>query len=110
MILQVGEKGIVLNNHGHLANVDDWDQAVATALAKTEDIELTEAHWQIIHLIRDFYQRFEHIPPLRIFVKTVAKELDPEKGRSIYLYKLFPDGPLRQACKIAGLPKPKHCL
>ncbi len=108
--MKVGDKKIALDEHSHLAHADDWNETIATALAKTESIELTAAHWEIIHLIRDFYQRFEHIPPLRIFVKTVAKELGTEKGRSIYLYKLFPDGPLRQACKIAGLPKPKHCL
>ncbi|NQZ52475.1 MAG: TusE/DsrC/DsvC family sulfur relay protein, partial [Moritella sp.] len=49
-------------------------------------------------------------PAIRALVKAMAKKLGADKGNSIYLYKLFPKGPAKQATKIAGLPKPAKCL
>jgi tRNA 2-thiouridine synthesizing protein E len=73
-------------------------------------LTLTPAHWEILKVLRDFYQRFEHAPAMRPLVKTVSLHLGPEKGRSIYLLRLFPDSPARLAARLAGLPKPTNCL
>ena len=54
--------------------------------------------------------QFKHLPNARVFTKAIAVELGEEKGNSRYLHKLFPDGPLKTACKLAGLPKPPTCL
>jgi tRNA 2-thiouridine synthesizing protein E len=60
--------------------------------------------------MRHYYLDFKHLPNARLFTKAVAKKLGDEKGNSRYLHKLFPDGPLKFTCKLAGLPKPPTCL
>ncbi len=105
------------NNHpletsadGFLVNPEHWNEVVATRLAATDNVELTTAHWEIIHFIRSYYLRFNHLPNARLFVKAVKTELGADKGNSLYLYRLFPDGPAKYACKYAGLAKPPGCL
>lgn len=95
---------------GFLINRNDWNEAVAEQLAEVNKITLTAAHWEIIHFIRDYYQQFKHLPNMRVFIKAIAKTLGEDKGNSRYLHGLFPDAPLRDACKLAGLPKPPTCL
>ena len=101
---------LVLNDEGFLCKLTDWNKEVAVILASYNGVELTEAHWEIIVFIRDYYQDFKHLPNARVFTKAIAKKLGKDKGNSRYLHKLFPEGPLKYACKIAGLPKPPTCL
>ncbi len=101
---------LVLNEEGFLCKVSDWNKEVALTLSRINKIELTENHWEIILFIRTYYQNFKHLPNARVFTKAIAKQLGVEKGNSRYLHKLFPQGPLKYACKIAGLPKPPTCL
>lgn len=98
------------DKEGFLRNLSDWTPAVAEDIAAREGIELTDAHWEIIGLLREFYTRFEASPANRALVKFVAVELGPDKGRSVYLMKLFPGSPAKLGSKIAGLPKPENCL
>jgi tRNA 2-thiouridine synthesizing protein E len=95
---------------GFLVNIADWNESVAVQLAEHNHIALTTAHWEIIHFIRDYYQQFKHLPNARVFTKAIAKTYGEEKGNSRYLHTLFPEGPLKYACKLAGLPKPPTCL
>lgn len=101
---------IQLDKEGYLLNLADWSEETAIHLATEEGIELTQAHWEIIYLLRDFYQEFEVSPAMRPLVKAVAKKLGEEKGKSIYLMTLFPGSPAKLIAKLAGLPKPKNCL
>ncbi len=98
------------NEEGFLTDPQQWSESVATQLATLDDFELTVAHWEIIHFIRDYYLQFNHLPNARLFVKAVKTELGEAKGNSLYLYRLFPDGPAKYACKYAGLAKPPGCL
>jgi tRNA 2-thiouridine synthesizing protein E len=109
-MLEVGGLPLALTESGFLQNHEDWNEAVAEALAVRSNIQLTEAHWEILRFIRDYYFRFQHLPNARMFVKAVQKVFGEEKGNSRYLHGLFPDGPVRYACLIAGLPKPPGCL
>lgn len=95
---------------GFLVNMAEWNETVAAQLAQLNQIPLTPAHWEIIRFIRDYYQQFKHLPNARVFTKAIAKTLGEDKGNSRYLHSLFPDGPLKYACKLAGLPKPPTCL
>lgn len=95
---------------GYLKNLEDWSPAVAEEIARQEGLELTPEHWELIHFLRDMYQEFGVIPPMRVLVKAIGQKLSPEKGNSIYLMKLFTGTPVRLASKIAGLPKPSNCL
>jgi tRNA 2-thiouridine synthesizing protein E len=101
---------ISFDKEGFLRHLDDWSPEVAALIAEREGIELTDAHWEIIELLREFYRRFEASPANRALVKFTGLELGPEKGRSIYLMALFPGSPAKIGSKIAGLPKPDNCL
>lgn len=95
---------------GFLVESSDWNEDAARALARRESIELTDAHWEVIHFIRDYYSAYNHLPNARLFTLAIRKALGSEKGNSRYLHRLFPEGPLKYACKIAGLPKPPTCI
>jgi tRNA 2-thiouridine synthesizing protein E len=95
---------------GFLADFDAWNESIATAFATEEQIELGAAHWEILHLLRDFYRQYEQSPAMRPLVKYVGQQLGREKGNSIYLLQLFPGSPAKLASKIAGLPRPENCL
>lgn len=98
------------NAEGFLLRASDWSPRVAEALAARENIALTDAHWEIVHLLRDFYRVHDSSPAMRALVKYVRLKLGQDKGRSIYLLKLFPGSPAKIGSKIAGLPKPANCL
>lgn len=95
---------------GYLKNLDDWSEDLAIAIAYKEGIELSEAHWEIVLFVREFYQEYKTSPAIRMLVKALAQKFGEEKGNSRYLQRLFPEGPAKQATKIAGLPKPAKCL
>jgi tRNA 2-thiouridine synthesizing protein E len=101
---------IAVDKAGYLLNVHDWQTELAPTLAQTENIELTNNHWEVVNFVRQFYIEFNTSPAMRALVKAMANEFGPEKGNSRYLFKLFPKGPAKQATKIAGLPKPAKCL
>jgi len=103
-------RAIPLDKDGYLRHLGDWSVEVADHLATTAGITLGEAHWEIIHLLRDFYRQHGLSPAMRPLVKLVTRDLGPDKGRSIYLMKLFPGNPALLASKIAGLPRPTNCF
>lgn len=98
------------DDFGYLKNLDDWSPELAEAIAAKDGIELSEAHWEIVLFVREFYQEYKTSPAIRMLVKALAQKFGEEKGNSRYLQRLFPDGPAKQATKIAGLPKPAKCL
>ena len=108
--LHVAGKDIELDKEGYLVALDDWSEPVAEALANLEELQLTEAHWQIIALLRDFYAEFQLSPATRPLIKYVALKLGPEIGNSPHLNRLFKGTPAKLAAKLAGLPKPTNCL
>jgi tRNA 2-thiouridine synthesizing protein E len=87
----------------------DWNEAVANAIAQDDGLVLTTDHWQVIYFLRNFYQQYQIMPAMRVLVKELAKQMGT-KSNSIYLNSLFPKGLMRQASKIAGLPKPTRCI
>jgi len=103
-------KQIATDAQGYLLHLDDWSEALAEQIAAGEAIELSEAHWEVIRFVRDFYLEYNTSPAIRALVKAMARQYGEEKGNSRYLYKLFPKGPAKQATKIAGLPKPVKCI
>ncbi|WP_370291884.1 TusE/DsrC/DsvC family sulfur relay protein [Thalassolituus sp.] len=95
---------------GFLLNLDDWSTSVATELALTEGITLTNAHWEIIHALREFYSEFDLSPAMRPLTRYLKQTLGADKSTSIYLLTLFPGSPAKVAARIAGLPRPENCL
>ncbi|MCK9607604.1 MAG: TusE/DsrC/DsvC family sulfur relay protein [Methylomonas sp.] len=110
MVLIVGDVELETTADGFLRNAGVWNEQVAEALADQNGIEITDAHWEILFFIRHYYQQYQHLPNARMFAAAIRKKLGDDKANSRYLQKLFPDGPLKYACKLAGLPKPPTCL
>ena len=99
-----GNLSIEVDEDGFIVNPKDWNENFAVALATTENIkELTENHWKIIHFLRKYFTEFGIAP--------MIKKLCKETGFTLKdIYELFPSGPAKGACKVAGLPKPTGCV
>ena len=108
--IEVNGKQIEVDEDGYIQRLEDWTEDVAKHIAKLEQVELTPEHWEIINFLRSYYQEYKIAPMIRILTKEIAKKMGPEKGNTKYLYSLFPAGPAKQACKIAGLAKPAGCV
>jgi|SRR5699024_1115690 len=109
-MLEFNGRIIATDHEGYLLHVQDWNEALAEILAAQENINLTDEHWLIIRFVRQFYQQYNTSPAIRMLVSAVKKEYGETKGNSRYLQRLFPNGPAKQATKIAGLPKPVKCI
>ncbi|MCF7499347.1 MULTISPECIES: sulfurtransferase TusE [Pseudoalteromonas] len=109
-MLEFNNKQIETDKQGYLLDTNDWSEELAPIIAEQENITLSEQHWEVVHFVRDFYLEYNTSPAIRMLVKAMAQKLGEEKGNSMYLYKLFPKGPAKQATKIAGLPKPARCI
>ena len=103
-------KQIEVDEDGYLLNLSDWTREMADKIAETEEVKLTEAHWEVIDFLREYYDQYKIAPMIKILTKAIGKKLGKDKGKTKYLYELFPAGPAKQACKIAGLPKPTGCV
>ena len=111
MAFEVNGRVFETDEDGFLLELDGWDEEVAGHLAAGENVEMSEKHWDIVNFLRGYYDEFQIAPAIKILVKEVAKQNGMEKKEaSAYLYELFPAGPAKQACKIAGLPKPTGCV
>ena len=99
-----------LDSDGYLVDAAAWTLDVAQAIATQESITLTPEHYEVLDVLRQFYQVYEHSPAMRPLCKAVSQALGPDKGKSIYLMQLFPGSPAKRAARIAGLPRPDNCL
>lgn len=108
--IEVNGKNYETDEEGYLLNLADWNAEVADHIAQTESIEMSEQHWEVVNFLRQYYDEFQIAPAVRVLTKAIGKTLGADKGNNQYLYELFPYGPAKQACKIAGLPKPTGCV
>lgn len=108
--MEFNGKIIEVDGEGYLKHRDDWSEALAEQIADKEGIAMSDAHWEVVRFVRAFYLEYNTSPAIRMLVKAMAQKYGEEKGNSRYLFRLFPDGPAKQATKIAGLPKPAKCL
>jgi len=97
-------KSYEVDEDGFLQEPERWNEDVAKDFAGTEAVtELTEGHWKVIHYIRNYYIEFGIAPMIRKLCKETGYKLKE-------IYQLFPSGPAKGACKLAGLPKPTGCV
>ena len=100
----LGGQEIEIDEDGFIQEPDKWNKEVAEDLAKTEDAyPMGEEAWRLVNYLRDYYIKYEIAPPVRMFTKQTKLDLKR-------IYELFPGGPAKGACKIAGLPKPTGCV
>lgn len=103
-VLQVGDTAIEIDEHGYIQQIELWNDAVAAALAATEGVaELTADHWKVVRYLHQHYLDFRVAPMVRKLCKQTGLTLKR-------IYELFPSGPAKGACKVAGLPDGKGCV
>jgi tRNA 2-thiouridine synthesizing protein E len=110
MSLIIDGRILQTDGEGYLQQPSAWRVDVATEMARRDGIELSDSHWEVINFLRQYYDEYKIAPAIRILTRAMAKKLGREKGNTRYLYELFPDGPAKQACRYAGLPKPTGCI
>jgi len=108
--LEISGKSYATDPEGYLADLDAWTPEVAEAMARGEGLPLSDEHWEVIYFLREYYKEYGIAPSVRVMVRTIGQRLGQDKAKSSYLYRLFPEGPAKQACKYAGLPKPTGCV
>jgi tRNA 2-thiouridine synthesizing protein E len=108
--LRVGDRELETDPEGYLYRISDWSEPVARQMAANDGVELDDNHWEVIRFLRGYYDEYGVAPAIRILTKAMARQMGREKGNTRYLYRLFPDGPAKQACRYAGLPKPTGCV
>jgi len=95
---------VEVDEDGFIQQPEQWNEEVAKALASTEDVEeMTEAHWKIVNYLRDYNKQFGIAPMIRKLCKETGFSLKE-------IYALYPSGPAKGACKVAGLTKPTGCV
>ena len=99
-----------MSNKNYLSKLAQWSEDQAASIAAEDAIELNAEHIQVLDAARRFYDQYGFSPSMRPLCKTVAEHCGFEKGRSIYLLRLFPGSPAKLVAKYAGLPKPKNCM
>lgn len=102
--IEIDNNLIEVDDSGYLSDPKTWTVETATMIAKYDGIgELTNEHWQILNLIRNYWEEHDRAPMIRTLCNETGLTLKD-------IYKLFPRGPARGACRIAGLPKPEGCV
>jgi tRNA 2-thiouridine synthesizing protein E len=96
-----------LDDEGYLIDPDDWNETVAAALARKEGIELTDEHWQVLRYMRRYLDEHQLIPDARFVIWFLEKEVGLGEAARQRLFELFPYGYVKQACKIAGMRRPR---
>lgn len=94
-----------IDEEGYLIEPLDWNEDIARQFAAKENIELTEDHWDAIRFMRQYYAEHQIAPDARHVMKHLAERLGPD-SRNV-LFELFPYGYVKQACKIAGMKRPR---
>jgi TusE/DsrC/DsvC family sulfur relay protein len=103
-LVEMAGRQVDLDEDGFVQDPEVWDDDLAAELAKTEAVEeMTEDHWKVVRYLRDYYLEFGIAPMIRKLCKQTGYPLKQ-------IYELFPSGPAKGACKVAGLPKPTGCV
>lgn len=92
------------DEEGYLFEPDDWTEDLACQMAVEEKIELNEEHWIAIRFMRNHYEDHEVAPDVRHVMKHLKQECGSGRNR---IFQLFPYGYVKQACKIAGMKRPR---
>jgi len=110
MDLDVGGRPVRTDEQGYLLDPEDWSEEFAERTAARDGIALYDDHWGLILYFREHYQATGLVPTMHMLVRTLGRHhgahFHDEKTYQRFLYRLFPSDPVRELCKLAGLPKP----
>ena len=110
MAYELNGQTVDADEEGYILDIGGWTKDLAGLIAVDEKIDMTDDHWEVVNFLREYYEEYQIAPAVRVLTKAIKKKLGPDKGNNKYMYELFPYGPAKQACKIAGLPKPTGCV
>ncbi len=99
-----------LTAEGYLRDAAAWTEAHARELARRDGVALGDEHFAVLHYLREYHAACGEAPGMRLLLRGLAQRLGPAHASSRRLYQLFPQGPAKQACRYAGLPKPASCI
>ncbi|MBS4097734.1 MAG: TusE/DsrC/DsvC family sulfur relay protein [Sulfuricella sp.] len=91
----------------HLPELAEWSEDLAKELAAKEDITMTPEHWEVVCFLREYYGECGELSDARKALHALEEMLGGTDARR-RLFHLFPGGPVRQGCHIAGLPPFAH--
>jgi len=107
-VLLVNGQPVETDSEGYLKNLNDWSEDFARAQAQSEELALSDEHWQVISFLREYYAEHAVQAQVRAMIWHFSKIWGPEKGNNHYLHDLFPrGGPQKQGNRLAGLLKTK---
>lgn len=102
--LLVKGNSIKLSADGYLQNMNDWTPELAETMAIAEDLTLTVAHWDVLNIMREYYQEYNTSPILKLLRRELSKQYGAERASAEALDKLFPRGVQKQGSRLAGIP------
>jgi len=106
--IRVGDRDIVVDSEGYLSNLSDWSEEFAVALARQEQLQLTDEHWQVIRYLRAYWEERAVQAQVREMIRHFSRLWGPERGSNRHLHDLFPrGGPQKQGNRLAGLLRTK---
>jgi tRNA 2-thiouridine synthesizing protein E len=103
-------KSLERDEEGFLLYTEDWSEQLAHELAREEGVELKGDRLEIVRYIRDYFETKFAVPEARTLLKHMKQIWGEERATRKYLYQLFPRGYGQQACKIAGMRKPRKLM
>lgn len=107
MAIQIEGRTIDIDDEGYLVDPGDWSESVAEEIARRENLQLDRLHWQVIEFMRRCLEQRQIAPDARYVIRHLADEVGLGDEARTKLFELFPYGYVRQACKIAGMRRPR---
>ena len=99
---------VLRDSEGYLFDTDDWSKDFAAIVAEEEGITLDDQYWSVIDFIRGYFDEHQVAPDVRHVTRNIAvvHEHSKKEAKKI-LFDMFPYGYVKQACKLAGMKKPR---
>jgi len=109
-VIECEGREIALDADGHLIDCSDWSRSLADTMASQDGLTLTDDHWWLIDFVRNHHARYGTPPLIRVAIGALRQARADPTITSRALYRLFNDNPIREACRLAGYPKPDWCI
>lgn len=99
---------IIRDNEGYIVNPEDWNELLARHFAHEEGLTLDDNYWAVVYFMRQYWTKQHVAPDVRHVIKFLSEEQGIDKKQAKHhLFHLFPYGYVKQACKIAGMQRPR---
>lgn len=103
-----GQTQTLRDTEGYIVDPEDWNESLAQQLALEEGLTLDEQYWPVLHFMRHYWTEHHVAPDVRHVIKFLCEAGGLEKKQAKqHLFRLFPYGYVKQACKIAGMQRPR---